>query len=197
MKWIIKYILPCLFFMTAYSMNDVEVGHKVPAYIDEVGDTIPHVMLQQVYVFPKLVFKNEKQERFYWRTVRDVKKTLPYAKLIAKLVNEYDSTLATLKNDKERKEFMELKEDELVATYKPIFRKMTLSQGKMMIRLVDRQCNRTSFSLVKQFRGGFRAFFWQGFAKMLGADLKITYDPNDENDRIVERIIILVEAGQL
>jgi len=66
-----------------------------------------------------------------------------------------------------------------------------------MIRLVDRQCNRTSFSLVKQFRGGFRAFFWQGFAKMLGADLKITYDPNDENDRIVERIIILVEAGQL
>ena len=68
-------------------MNDVEVGHKVPAYIDEVGDTIPHVMLQQVYVFPKLVFKNEKQERFYWRTVRDVKKTLPYAKLIAKLVN--------------------------------------------------------------------------------------------------------------
>ena len=65
MKWIIKYILPCLFFMTAYSMNDVEVGHKVPAYIDEVGDTIPHVMLQQVYVFPKLVFKNEKQERFY------------------------------------------------------------------------------------------------------------------------------------
>jgi hypothetical protein len=183
--------------MTAYSMNDVEVGHKVPAYIDEVGDTIPHVMLQQVYVFPKLVFKNEKQERFYWRTVRDVKKTLPYAKLIAKLVNEYDSTLATLKNDKERKEFMELKEDELVATYKPIFRKMTLSQGKMMIRLVDRQCNRTSFSLVKQFRGGFRAFFWQGFAKMLGADLKITYDPNDENDRIVERIIILVEAGQL
>ena len=112
-------------------------------------------------------------------------------------MNEYDSTLATLKNDKERKEFMELKEDELVATYKPIFRKMTLSQGKMMIRLVDRQCNRTSFSLVKQFRGGFRAFFWQGFAKMLGADLKITYDPNDENDRIVERIIILVEAGQL
>ncbi len=197
MKWIIKYILPSLFFMTAYSMNDVEVGHKVPAYIDEVGDTIPHVMLQQVYVFPKLVFKNEKQERFYWRTVRDVKKTLPYAKLIAKLVNEYDSTLATLKNEKERKEFMEKKEDELVATYKPIFKKMTLSQGKMMIRLVDRQCNRTSFSLVKQFRGGFRAFFWQGFAKMLGADLKVTYDPEDENDRIVERIIILVEAGQL
>ena len=92
---------------------------------------------------------------------------------------------------------MKKKEDELVAIYKPIFRKMTLSQGKMMIRLVDRQCEKTSYALVKQFRGGFRAAFWQGFAKMLGADLKVSYDPNDENDRIVERVIILVEAGQL
>jgi hypothetical protein len=92
---------------------------------------------------------------------------------------------------------MELIEDSLVSTYKPIFSKMTLSQGKMMIRLVDRECDRTSYSLVKQFRGGFRAFFWQGFAKMFGADLKVKYDPNNEDDRIVERVITLVEAGQL
>lgn len=179
-----------------YANVDVEVGRRVPAYI-EGGDTIPHIMLQQVYVFPKLVFKNERQEKFYWKTVRDVKKTLPYAKLISRIVQEYDSTLATMTSEKEKKAFMEQKEDELVATYKPIFKKMTLSQGKMMIRLVDRQCDRTSYSLVKQFRGGFRAFFWQGFAKMLGADLKVKYDPNDEDDRIVERVITLVEAGQL
>lgn len=176
---------------------DVEVGRRVPACIDMCGDTIPNIMLQQVYVFPKLVFRNTKQEKFYWRTVRDVKRTLPYARKISKLIVELDSTLNTMSSDRERKKYMEAKEEELVSTYKPIFRKMTLSQGKMMIRLVDRECNRTSYSLVKQFRGGFRAFFWQGFAKMLGADLKTTYDPNDENDRIVERIIILVEAGQL
>ncbi|MBO4530035.1 MAG: DUF4294 domain-containing protein [Paludibacteraceae bacterium] len=193
----IKYIIPLFFVQAAYSIDDVEVGKRVPAYIDESGDTIPNIWLQPVYVFPKLVFKNEKQEKFYWRTVRDVKKTLPYAKIIAGLVNECDSVMATLKTEKERKEYMKQKEDELVAIYKPIFRKMTLSQGKMMIRLVDRQCAKTSYTLVKQFRGGFRAAFWQGFAKMLGADLKVSYDPNDENDRIVERVIILVEAGQL
>ncbi|MCQ2209899.1 MAG: DUF4294 domain-containing protein [Paludibacteraceae bacterium] len=178
-------------------MDDVEVGRRVPACVDECGDTIPNIWLQPVYVFPKLVFKNEKQEKFYWRTVRDVKKTLPYAKVIGGIVAECDSVMSTLKTDKERKEYMKQKEDELVAYYKPIFKKMTLSQGKMMIRLVDRQCDKTSYSLVKQFRGGFRAVFWQGFAKMLGADLKVSYDPTDENDRIVERVIVLVEAGQL
>ncbi|MBR0501666.1 MAG: DUF4294 domain-containing protein [Paludibacteraceae bacterium] len=193
----IKYIIPLFLVQPAFSTDDVEVGKRVPAYIDESGDTIPNIWLQPVYVFPKLVFKNEKQEKFYWRTVRDVKKTLPYAKIIGGLVNECDSVMATLKTEKERTEYMKKKEDELVAIYKPIFRKMTLSQGKMMIRLVDRQCEKTSYALVKQFRGGFRAAFWQGFAKMLGADLKVSYDPNDENDRIVERVIILVEAGQL
>ncbi len=185
------------FFSVSVSAIDVEVGRRVPACIDIEGDTIPSIMLPQVYVFPKLVFKNAKQEKFYWRTVRDVRKTLPYAKRIGKMVNELDSLLATMDNDKERKKYMELYEDSLVATYKPIFSKMTLSQGKMMIRLVDRQCSRTSYSLVQQFRGKFRAFWWQAFATVLGADLKVKYDPNDENDRIVERIIILVEAGQL
>jgi hypothetical protein len=129
--------------------------------------------------------------------VRDVKKTLPYARKINRIVSDLDSTLATIHDEKERKKYMELIEDSLVSTYKPIFSKMTLSQGKMMIRLVDRECDRTSYSLVKQFRGGFRAFFWQGFAKMFGADLKVKYDPNNEDDRIVERVITLVEAGQL
>ncbi len=184
-------------FSASVSAIDVEVGRRVPACIDVDGDTIPSIMLPQVYVFPKLVFKNAKQEKFYWRTVRDVRKTLPYAKRIGQMVNELDSLLATMDNDKERKKYMELYEDSLVATYKPVFSRMTLSQGKMMIRLVDRQCNRTSYSLVQQFRGRFRAFWWQAFATVLGADLKVEYDPNDENDRIVERIIILVEAGQL
>jgi hypothetical protein len=158
---------------------------------------MPNLMLRPIYVFPKLVFKNSRQEKFYWRTVRDVKKTLPYARKINRIVSDLDSTLATIHDEKERKKYMELIEDSLVSTYKPIFSKMTLSQGKMMIRLVDRECDRTSYSLVKQFRGGFRAFFWQGFAKMFGADLKVKYDPNNEDDRIVERVITLVEAGQL
>lgn len=203
MKTIARYIfiLLTLFMSLSFPMtswaDDVEIGKRVPAYIDESGDTIPNYLLAQVYVYPVLKFTSEKQEKFYWRTVRDVKKMLPYAKQVRVLLAQIDSTMATMETEKEKKEYMKKKEDELVATYKPIFKKMTLSQGKMMIRLVDRETGQTGYVLVQQLRGKFRAFWWQAFAKMLGADLKTTYDPEDPDDRIVERVITLVEAGQL
>lgn len=112
--------------------------------------------------------------------------------------SDVDSSLAKIDNEKEKKKFMEKKEEELVNTYKPILKKLTFSQGKMLIKLVDRECDQTSYALIKQFRGGFRAFFWQGFARMFGANLKSEYDAmTDDRDKIVERVIILVEAGQL
>lgn len=202
MTKIIKYLImfACLFsfFGEAFAQGESEEGgYLVPAIVDENGDTVPNLLLPQVYVYPVLVFKDKKQEKFYWKTVRDVKKTLPYAKMIGKMLKEIDKDLAALPNDRERKKYMEAKEDELLETYKPVMRKFTLSQGKMLIRLVDRECDKTSYQLIKQFRGGFRAVFWQGFAKMLGANLKTTYDLSNEDDRIVERVINLVEAGQL
>ena len=199
MAKIIKYILLSLswVFILSSSAQDVESGVRVPACVDGT-DTIPSILLQPVYVFPKLEFKNKKQERFFWMTVRDVKKTLPYAKLIASIISGVDSSLAKIDNEKERKQFMKQKEDELVSTYKHILKKLTFSQGKMLIKLVDRECDQTSYALIKQFRGGFRAAFWQGFARMFGANLKSEYDAmTDDRDRIVERVIILVEAGQL
>ncbi len=203
MTKIIKYLITfaCFFsfFGETFAQGESEEGgYLVPGIVDENGDTVPNLLLPQVYVYPVLVFKDKKQEKFYWRTVRDVKKTLPYAKLVGKMLKDIDKDLAALPNDRERKKYMEAKEEELLATYKPILKKFTLSQGKMMIRLVDRECDKTSYQLIKQFRGGFRAVFWQGFAKMLGANLKVSYDANtNEEDRIVERVINLVEAGQL
>ncbi|MBR3519718.1 MAG: DUF4294 domain-containing protein [Paludibacteraceae bacterium] len=203
MTKIIKYLIvfACLssFFVEAFAQDEPEEGgYVVTAIVDENGDTLPNILLPQVYVYPVLVFKDKKQEKFYWKTVRDVKRTLPYAKLVSKMLKEIDRDLAALPNDRERKKYMDAKEEELLATYKPILKRFTLSQGKMMIRLVDRECNKTSYQLIKQFRGGFRAVFWQGFAKMLGANLKVSYDANtNEEDRIVERVINLVEAGQL
>lgn len=201
MTKIIKYLIFVAFVLHIFSAFGQDAapmeGYRVPAVVDDEGDTIPNLLLPQVYVYPPMVFKSAKQEKFYWRTVRDVKKALPYAKQLSKMLVEIDKDLAQLPNDRARKKYMEAKEDELVETYKPALKKLTLSQGKMLIRLVDRQCNRTSYDLIKQFRGGFRAFFWQGFAKMFGANLKTEYDPNNEEDRIVERVITLVEAGQL
>lgn len=198
-KYLVTLLCASLFFAEGVFSQGVQEqeGFFVPCAIDENGDSIPSILLPQVYVYPTLVFRDKKQEKFYWRTVRDVKKTLPYAKLIANLMKDIDKDLAALPNDKERKKYMEAKEEELLAAYKPALRKFTLSQGKMLIRLVDRETDKTSYQLIKQFRGGFRAVFWQGFAKMLGANLKTEYDPENGDDKIVERVINLVEAGQL
>lgn len=197
-KYLIVFVCLSSFLTEVAAQEDQSDGFWLPGAVDENGDTIPNLLLPQIYVYPELVFKNKKQEKFYWKTVRDVKKTLPYAKMVGKMLKDIEKDLAALPNDRERKKYMEAKEEELLATYKPILKKFTLSQGKMMIRLVDRECNKTSYQLIKQFRGGFSAIFWQGFAKMLGANLKVSYDANtSEEDKIVERVINLVEAGQL
>ena len=128
--------------------------------------------------------------------MRDVKRTLPYAKAIGATLQRINAELEKIPEEKDRKAYMKSMEAELIGQYESDMRKMTLSQGKMLIRLVDRECDQTSYELIKQYRGGVRAFFWQGFAKLFGADLKTTYD-KDDKDKIVERVIILVEAGQL
>ena len=89
-------------------------------------------------------------------------------------------------------------EKALLKQYEPTMRKFTLSQGKMMIKLIDRETNKTSYELIKEIRGGFVAFWWQAFAKMVGADLKEDFNlSTKEKDRIIERVITLYEAGML
>jgi hypothetical protein len=200
MAKIIKYIIvsfSLIFVSLQIKAQDVmvTVDNVVSAYIED-GDTIPQLLLPPVYVFPILHFKSKQQEKFYWRTVRDVKRTLPYAKAIGRTLAEINAELEKIPDEKGKKAYMKSKEDDLIGKYEPQLKKLTLSQGKMLIRLVDRECEQTSYELIKQYRGGFRAFFWQGFARLLGADLKANYDKDDE-DKIVERVIILVEAGQL
>lgn len=160
------------------------------------GDTLFLAYLHDVYVYPKMKFKNKRQERFYWRTVRDVKKTLPYAKMISKEMAQADIELAKIPDKKERKKYWKKKEKELFKKYEKDFRNMTASQGQMLMKLMDRESDRTSYELIKQYRGKASADFWQFVAKLFKNDLKEEYDGNDK-DRIVERVINLVEAGQL
>jgi hypothetical protein len=191
-KIFILTIIP--FFIFGLNAQNPGTGIRVPAYVEN-GDTISHIMLSTIYVFPELNFTSKKQEQFYWRTVRDVKRTLPYAKAISATLYEINEEMRNM-SDRERKAHMKAKENNLFKRYEPELRKLTLNQGKLLIRLVDRECERTSFDLIKEYRGGVRAFFWQGFARIFGADLKSTYQ-RDDRDRIVERVIILVESGQL
>ena len=153
-------------------------------------------VLPTVYAFPPMKFKNKREEKFYWRTVRDVKKVLPYSKLINTLVQEVNDTLMRIPTQKERDRYMRQWEKTTYRKYYKEFTHMTLNQGKLLIRLVDRECQTSSYELIRAYRGSFSAGFYQMFAKLFGADLKSKFGTG-RNDKIIERIIILVEAGQL
>lgn len=162
---------------------------------EQPNDTLYTAILHEVYCYAPIKFKNKQQERFYWRTVRDVKKTLPYAKRISKAVVEAEDTLAKM-TPKEQRKWWRKREKELFREYEKDFRSMTASQGRMLMLLLDRESDRTSYELIRMFKNKFVADFWQFIAKLFKNDLKEEYDPV-EKDRIVERIITLVEAEQL
>lgn len=159
-------------------------------------DTFYLARMQDIYVYPTMVFKNKNQERFYWKTVRDVKKTLPFAKLLAEEMKVADHQLALLPDDKARRKWWKQYEKYLFKKYEHHFRKMTASQGQMLMKLMDRESDRTSYEIIKHYRGKASANFWQFVAKLFRNDLKEEYDADDK-DRIVERVINLVESGQL
>ena len=162
----------------------------------ENGDTIYCAFLPEVLVFPKMKFKNKKQERFYWRTVRDVKRCLPLAKMIAKEIDYADSQLEQIPDEKERKKWWRKFEKQLFKKYEKELRDLYASQGRMLIKLVDRETNKTGYELIAHYKSKAAANFWQFIAKLFRNDLKEEYDGRDK-DQIIERVIALVEAGQL
>lgn len=161
------------------------------------GDTVKVIQMRPFYVYNELPkFKNKKQEKFYRKTVRDVKKTLPYAKLIYEILVETYQYMETLPDDEARQKHIEKMEDELFKQYKPILKKFTYSQGKMLIKLVNRECNQSSYEIIRAFLGSFRAGFWQTFGKLFGVTLKAEWDPEGK-DKDIERICVLIEQGML
>ena len=162
----------------------------------ENGDTIPHVYLPTVYVFPELTFKNDKERQQYNKLVRDVKRTLPYARLIYETLIETYEYIETLPDEKSKQAHLKRMEKELYAQYKPELKKLTLSQGKLLIKLVDRECHQSSYNLAKAYLGSCRAGFWNIFAGMFGASLKTKYDPNGK-DALTERVVLLVQCGAI
>ena len=169
--------------------------YRVPICVYE-GDTIPCITLRNIYVYPKLKFKNKRQERYYYKLVRDVKKTLPLAKEIKRAVIETYEYMETLPNQKAKEQHMKMVEKGLKEQYTARMKKLTFSQGKLLIKLVNRECNQSSYQLVKAFMGPFKAGFYQAFAALFGASLKKEYHPEDD-DKMVERVVTLVENGQL
>lgn len=184
-----------LIFFTVLAVAQNAQRDTLDGYV-VLGDTIYTRELPEVIIKPKprTNFKNRRQRRHYGRLLRDVKKTLPYAKIAGKLLVEVNDSLQKIPNKKIQNKYLKTVEKELFAEYEPILRKMSIRQGRVLIKLIDRECQITSYEVVKIYRGGFSAFFWQGIARIFGSDLKSTYDPNGE-DALMEEVVLLVEAG--
>ena len=197
-----KRILFLTFFLSlmavhldAQELTTTVNGFLVPAIIQK-GDTIPLMQLPTVYVYKPLVFKNKREQRAYNRLVHNVKKTLPIAKEVNRAIIETYEFLQTLPDDKAREKHLRMVEKGVKEQYTPRLKKLTFSQGKLLIKLIDRESNSSSYELVKAFLGPFKAGFYQAFAAIFGASLKKEYHPEDE-DALIERIVLQVESGQL
>lgn len=160
------------------------------------GDTIPYVKIPTVYIFKPLKFKNKREMAKYYKLIRDVKKVLPISKEINRAIIETYEYMMTLPNEKARQKHIKAVEKGLKEQYTPRLKKLTFAQGKLLIKLIDRQTHSTGYELVKAFMGSFKAGFYQAFAALFGASLKKEYDPTGE-DALTERVILMVENGQL
>jgi hypothetical protein len=160
------------------------------------GDTIQYVELNKIYVYPEPQFENAKQRQEYNRLVYNVKKVLPIAKEANKILIETYEYLQTLPDKKSKDEHMKIVEKSIKKEYTPRMKKLTYSQGKLLIKLIFRECNSSSYNLIQAFLGPVKAGFYQAFAWTFGASLKKSYDPEGV-DRLTERVVLQVEAGQL
>ena len=195
--------------LTAAAQDDVtsddsEVGSDSPAFVPMVkvgkalvdNDSIQYVELNTLYVYPKLTFKDERQRQAYNRLVANIKKVLPIAKEVNSIIVETYEYLQTLPDKKSKDEHMKRVEKGIRKEYTPRMKKLTYSQGKLLIKLVYRECNSSSYQLIQAFLGPIRAGFYQAFASLFGASRTKKYDPEGV-DKYTERIVRQVEAGQI
>lgn len=159
--------------------------------IDENGDYVLYITLHEVRIFPRMRDING-----YERMVRAVKKVYPLAIEASKRMHNLDAELAKYEKRKDQKEYTRAIEDALKEEISPVLWKMTRYEGKILLKLIDRETNHTAFGIIKDFRSGFTAGFYQMLAKLFGNDLKLEYDPDGE-DAMLEEIVKYYKAGLL
>lgn len=191
-------------FNNGVNPEDMDVDMDNPTFVPMVKigkvkqgrDSIQYVELNNIWVYPQPKFKNARQRAAYNRLIYNIKRVLPIAKECDRIIIETGEYLELLPNKKAKDQHMKVVEQDIKREYTPRVKKLTYSQGKLLIKLIDRECNNSSYDLIKAFLGPIRAGFYQSFAWIFGASLKKSYDPNGA-DRITERIVRQVEAGQL
>jgi len=200
MRWLVVLIMVSAFSLNVSAQERADSiampkTHR-QVYIIVENDTIPMFSLRPVHVFSPMKFKDKKERMQYTKLVRDVRKTYPYARMISSSIIETYEYMQTLPDDKTRQKHLEEVQKYMMDEYKPKMKKMTKNQGKILMKLVDRECNTSSYNIVKALLGSFRADVYNTFAGLFGNSLKVKYDP-DGKDADIERIVIQLEEGTL
>jgi hypothetical protein len=157
---------------------------------------MPEVEIKEVTVYGRTRSSRKSDYRKYERLVRNIKRVYPYALMVRMKLNQVNEELKNITDEKERKNYIKNVEKDVFAEYEDDMRNMTLTQGKLLIKLIDRETQNTSYALIRDYRGKFSAAFWQGVARIFGTNLKEEYDPYGD-DALIELIIMEVDAGRL
>ncbi|MFR9502856.1 MAG: DUF4294 domain-containing protein [Rikenellaceae bacterium] len=190
-RYIVLIILLSAICSMAMAQEPQPKGHWHQEWIELDGERIAHIHILPVYVFSKGIDK-----RKYWLLVNAVQKVYPLAQTAKKMMADMEYELASLETEKQQKEYVKEVYQAIIAEYTPVLKKMTRTQGRVLLRLIDRETEYTAYNIVHEFRGRFLAGFWQGVSKIFGQDLKAEYGESDE-DKIIEQIVIYYEAGLL
>jgi hypothetical protein len=179
------------------NINADTTGVDVKANIEN-GDTVYSTTMEPVYIYSDSEITPEQKEEIkkYQRLVRNVKKAYPYAQLVKKNLDEINNYLMTLKTDKEKKVYINQKEKELKEKFEDQLKNLTVTQGRILIKLIDRETGNTTYVLVKQLKGTLSAVFWQSIARIFGSNLKMKYDAEGV-DKDIEYIVKQIEAGKM
>lgn len=189
------HCIPALLFAQEEDeMPEYKIHYKTYAVVID-GDTMPSISLPEVYIYAEYAYSTKKDIEAWTRTKYNVKKVYPYAILAAAKLKEYDLVLERLPDEKSKKAYMKIAEKELKEQFGSQLRDLSINQGRILLKLIDRETGNTSYKILKEYRGGFQAFMWQSLAKLFGNNMKSEYDPSGD-DIMIERAIKLIEAGQ-
>ncbi|MDR0790700.1 MAG: DUF4294 domain-containing protein [Bacteroidales bacterium] len=193
MKKIAFFTLLCLASFCGFAQREQIVMGTI---LD--GDTIPLTYLPTIVVNGYACPLSDSEVKAYKKLIANVKKTYPYAKDAGKLLQSYSAKLATAQNESQRKKYMSQAEDDIKNRFGSSLEKLNKTQGKILLKLIDRETGSDSYNLLKDLRGSFRASFYQTIGKVFGYDLKVKFDPqNSVEDRVIERIVAAIEANKI
>jgi hypothetical protein len=192
-KWFLIFLLLPVWGL---SQTRDAAPYQYKDYTSSIIDSLPHVFLKEVIIYPSQSTWSPRQQRQYSSLEKKVRKVYPMARLAAMKVAEYNRIYSNFKTEHERKAYVKQAEKELFKDFEGEIRHMSMSEGRILIKLIDRETTQTSFEIIKEFKGGFNAFFWQAVAKIFGHNLKSEYDADNE-DQMIEYIVMQIDMGYI